>query len=186
MFRRGGDQRRDSGRAGGREAARPGGRDAEFTAWASAAAPRLRDTAYLLSRDWHLADDLTQTTLTKMYLAWGRASAADNLAAYAHTVLTRTFLDHRRRRSSGEVVTDALPEHGSHTGPELRLTLLDALARLAPPDRTVVVLRYWEDHSVEQTAEILGISAGAVKTRSLRALARLRGVLDVELTDLTG
>jgi RNA polymerase sigma-70 factor (sigma-E family) len=165
----------DSGRSGGRA-----DRDQEFTEYATAAAPRLRDTAYLMCRDWHLADDLVQTALIKLYVAWTKVSQADNVDAYAHKVLLRSFLDHRRRRSTGEIATAYIPDVAGADSPELRLTLLDALSRLKPLDRAIVVLRYWEDYSVEYTAVLLDIGPGVVRTRSMRAMAMLRDLLPEE------
>ncbi len=101
------------------------------------------------------------------------------------TVLTRVFLAHQRRRSSGERVTDVFPDlPGAADGDApLRLTLLDALARLPAKDRAVIVLRYWEDRSVEQTADVLNVSSAAVRTRCSRALGRLRELLGEELSE---
>jgi len=161
-------------------------RDDEFVAFAHASAQRLQQAAYLMCRDWHLAQDLTQATLTKVYLAWARIGPTGDRYAYARTVLMRQFLDHRRLRSSGELTAEHLSEGSrapSAADPTTRLTLLQALATLPARDRAIVVLRYWEDQSVAATAEALGITAEVVRTRSVRALARLRGRLgtDVEL-----
>lgn len=133
-----------------------------------------------MCRDWHLADDLVQTALTKLYVAWARVAEAENVDAYAHKVLLRSFLDFRRRRSTGEIATEHVPEVADGQSPDLRLTLLDALGRLKPLDRAIVVLRYWEDCSVEYTALLLEISAGVVRTRSMRAMATLRELLSEE------
>ena len=174
-----------------RRAARPdglsrqdGGADADFTAWALSSADRLRDTAYLMCRDRHLADDLTQTALIKLYVVWPRVAKAQDVDAYARKVLLRSLLDHRRRRWIGEVPTGALPDAAGVDSPDLRLTLIDALAELKPLDRAVVVLRYWEDYSVEQVGAMLDLGEGAVRNRSMRSLAKLREILGVELTDL--
>lgn len=163
--------------------------DEDFVAFAQAAAPRLRRTAFLMCRDWHLAQDLTQITLAKMYVSWRRTSHAANIDAYSRKVLLRALLDHQRRRSTTEFVTATLPEtpasgpadgHGS----DLRLTLLDALGSLPARDRAIVVLRYWEDQSVESVADLLGISTSVVKTQSARSLTRLRKLLDDSRADL--
>ncbi|WP_042364915.1 SigE family RNA polymerase sigma factor [Streptacidiphilus neutrinimicus] len=145
-----------------------------------------RSASLLTTGDPHLAEDLVQETLGRMYVHWRHVSVADNPAAYAHTVLVRVFLSHRRRRSSAEQPTGALPEGvATEEDATLRLTLLDALARLGPRDRAVLVLRYWEDRSVEETARALRSSAGAVRTQSSRALGRLRSILGDSLPDLT-
>ncbi|MFJ1707230.1 SigE family RNA polymerase sigma factor [Kitasatospora sp. NPDC088346] len=150
--------------------------DAEFTAFAEAAAPRLRQIAYLMCRDWHLAQDLTQTTLTKMYVAWNRVNRADcDPFIYARKILLHALIDHRRRRSSSELTAEHLPESARAADPaDVRLTLLGALALLPRRSRAIVLLRYWEDHSVAVTAEILGVKPSVVKSQSMRALATLR------------
>ena len=165
---------------------RDGDVDAEFTAYAMASAGRLREAAYLMCRDWHLADDLTQTALQRLYVHWARVSKAEDIDAYARKVLLRSLLDHRRLRSTGEVPTSSLPERSAVDSPELRLTLVDALAALKPVDRAVVVLRYWEDYSVEQVASMVELRESTVRSRSGRALVKLREILDVELIDLLG
>jgi len=152
---------------------------ADFLEFANACSGRLFRTAWLLCGDWHLAEDLVQTTLGKLYRAWKRVSRADSPEAYARTVLTRTYLSHRRRLSSTEQPYAALPEGSAvHEDDQaLRVTLLESLAELPPKDRAVLVLRYWEDLSVEQTARQMGVSEGAVRSRSMRALEKLRNVL---------
>jgi RNA polymerase sigma-70 factor (sigma-E family) len=129
----------------------------------------------LLCGDPHLAEDLTQTTYAKVFVHWRRVARADDPVAYTRAVLVRTYLSHRRRRSASEVPVDAPPETpGATDDASLRLDLLAALARLAPADRTVLVLRYWEDLSVARTAELLGIKETTCRARSSRAVARLR------------
>ncbi|GAA0615812.1 SigE family RNA polymerase sigma factor [Streptomyces crystallinus] len=162
-------------------------RTEEFLEFASGRANHLfRSACLLTSGDTHLAEDLVQETLGRMYALWGRVSRIDNPAAYAQTILVRTFLTHRRRRSADERPLGELPDHAVTTAgdPALRLALLDALARLAPKDRAVVVLRYWEDRSVEETAEAMRVSSAAVRTRSVRALAKLREQLGGTLAEL--
>ncbi|MEU4141980.1 SigE family RNA polymerase sigma factor [Streptomyces parvulus] len=162
------------------------GRADEYAEFAGARAGHLYRSACLFTAgDTHLAEDLVQETLGRLYLRWGRVARVENPAAYAQTVLTRTFLAHQRRRSSGERATDVLPDlPGAGDGDaSLRLTLLDALARLPAKDRAVVVLRYWEDRSVEQTADVLGVSSAAVRTRCSRALGRLRELLGEDLSE---
>ncbi|MFE1902764.1 SigE family RNA polymerase sigma factor [Streptomyces gardneri] len=149
----------------------------EFLEFASARTGHLfRSACLLTSGDTHLAEDLTQETLGKMYAMWGRMARIGNPAAYAQTVLVRTFLSHQRRRSATERPLGELPDRAPENGedPALRIALLDALAGLAPKDRAVVVLRYWEDRSIEETADALHVSSAAVRTRSVRALAKLR------------
>ena len=172
----------------GMRAERGDPRDADFVAFATAVAGRLRQTAYLLCHDWHLAQDLTQTTLAKTYLSWDRVSAAGDPEAYSRKILLHTFLDHRRVRSSSEVVTDEVPTAGHDdrgSGSDLRITLLEALKQLPPRDRAIVVLRYWEDHSIATVAELLHLPEATVKTQSSRGLARLRRLLGDDRLILT-
>ncbi|RPE43559.1 RNA polymerase sigma-70 factor (sigma-E family) [Streptomyces sp. Ag109_O5-1] len=159
----------------------------DYADFAAARAGHLYRSACLLTAgDTHLAEDLVQEALGRIYVRWGRVSRVGNPAGYAQTVLTRTFLAHRRRFSSGERTRDSFPEQadsGTGTDPSLRLTLLDALARLPAKDRAVVVLRYWEDRSIQETADALNVSSAAVRTRCVRALARLRELLGEDLAE---
>lgn len=161
-------------------------RDEEFTAFVESAATRLRRSAYLMCRDWHLAQDLTQHTFAKMYAAWERIRTGTNLEGYSRRVLMNLVFDRQRRRSGSEVVLAELPDQpdGAAAGtPELRLALVDALARLTVEDRAVLVLRHAEDHSVDTVATILGVSTSVVKMRNARALARLRAMLGEDFVD---
>ncbi|MEU8920770.1 SigE family RNA polymerase sigma factor [Kitasatospora sp. NPDC048545] len=166
--------------------------DEEFRAFAVARArPLYRSACLLTGGDTHLAEDLVQEALGRVYTQWHRTAwfasrpRIDNPAGYAHTVLVRAFLSHRGRRSSDERPVGTVPDGpGQPDDPELRLTLVDALGRLAPQDRAVLVLRYWEDRSVEETAAVLQSTPGAVRTRSLRALGRIRAVLGEGLGEL--
>jgi len=152
--------------------------DDDFVEYARVAAGQLRRTAYLLCRDWDLAADLTQTTLARMFVHWPRINRRDNPHAYARQVLSRAFLDHHRTKRSQEVVTAEFSDvPGTSEDPDLRLTLIDALSRIPPRDRAIVVLRYWEDLSVESVAQILGLPTGTVTSQSARSLARLRHLL---------
>jgi RNA polymerase sigma-70 factor (sigma-E family) len=152
--------------------------DDDFIEYARVSGAQLRRTAYLLCRDWDLAADLTQTTLARMFVHWKRISRRDNPHAYARQVLSRAFLDHYRLKRSREVVTSEFADTpGTARDTDLRLTLVDALARIAPRDRAIVVLRYWEDLSVESVSEILGLPEGTVKSQSARSLAQLRQML---------
>jgi RNA polymerase sigma-70 factor (sigma-E family) len=153
--------------------------DAEFTAFVASAGTRLRRTAYLMCRDWHLAQDLAQQTFAKMYAAWPRLRTGTNLEAYSRRVLMNLVFDQSKRRSASEVVVAELPDHadrGSGT-PELRLALIEVLARMSVEDQAVLVLRHAEDHSIDTVAMILDVSVSVVKMRNARALARLRALL---------
>ncbi|MFJ8043950.1 SigE family RNA polymerase sigma factor [Kitasatospora sp. NPDC096147] len=171
-----------------------GERDEEFRAFAVARTGQLYRTACLLTGgDTHLAEDLVQEALGRVFAQWHRTgwfakrSRIENPAGYAHTVLVRVFLSHRSRRSSAERPVEAVPEWpAGEADPALRLTLVEALGRLGPQDRAVLVLRYWEDRSVEETAAVLQSSSGAVRTRTTRALGRIRAVLGESLGELAG
>ena len=155
----------------------------DFEEFAQARAPHLLRSAWLLCGDVHQAEDLVQETLAKVYVRWHRrlASPIDNPAAYAQTTLVRTFLSARRRRSSRELPF-AEPPDGLHPdsapATDLQLLVAEALDGLAPADRAVLALRYLEDRSVAEVAQLLGVSEGAVRNRSMRALDRLRPLLE--------
>ena len=162
----------------------------EFTEYAAARQNHLLRTAYLLCGDWHGAQDLTQTALLNLCKAWTRAKRADSVDAYAQKTLINAFVRGRRRlRREREVRAAALsgterlaPAGDDPDRPETRLALLSALDQLPARARAVVVLRYWEDLSVEATAAALGCSTGNVKSQSSRALARLRDLLGDEFS----
>jgi RNA polymerase sigma-70 factor (sigma-E family) len=179
----------DTGRTGWGAARRraKAAHDAEFTAFVESTATRLRRSAYLMCRDWHLAQDLTQHTFAKMYAAWSRVRTGANLEAYSRRVLMNLVFDRHSRRSGSELVLSELPDRPDQTAqtgtPELRVALVDALAQLSVEDRAVLVLRHAEDHSVETVAGILGVSVSVVKMRNARALPRLRTLLGEDFLD---
>jgi RNA polymerase sigma-70 factor (sigma-E family) len=164
-------------------------RDAEFVAYYEARAAAVRKTAYVLCGDWHLAEDLTQIAFTKLYQAWRRLERHEELDAYVRQTVVRAFLDERRRPwrreyaySSDSSLFDRRVEAGD--GGADREILLDALSRIPRHRRAVVVLRYWEDLSVEQVAAVLDCSPGAVRSQASRGLADLRAVLGDQLAEL--
>ncbi|MFL6129048.1 MAG: SigE family RNA polymerase sigma factor [Mycobacteriales bacterium] len=144
-----------------------------FVAYYAARYRALRRTAYLLCGDWHEAEDLTQSAFVRLYLAWGRVRA-DSAHAYARRVLVNEFLGRQRRRREQPV--GALPDRPQPvTGsPDDRVDLSAALRAVPAQQRAVVVLRYWEDLSVEQTAALLRVAPGTVKSQASRGLAALR------------
>jgi RNA polymerase sigma-70 factor (sigma-E family) len=156
---------------------------ADFESWLVAREPALQRLALLLAGDPHGAQDLVQTTLAKLYLAWDRLDHAESVDAYARRILAN---EHRsawrrpfRRR---EVVTDALPE-GAATDREYdgsREAVWSFVQSLPPRQRAVIVLRYYEDLTEPETAEVLGISVGTVKSQASRAIAGLRARLPEE------
>jgi RNA polymerase sigma-70 factor (sigma-E family) len=150
----------------------------EFIEFATSASPRLRRTAFLLCGDWHTAEDLAQTTLAKMFVSWRRVRHADAAYSYATHTLVNSYLASRRRKRATELLLSRPPDRAvAPQEPELRLVVLDALATLPAKARAVVVLRYWEDLSVEQVADLLGCSPGNVKSQSARSLDKLRALL---------
>jgi RNA polymerase sigma-70 factor (sigma-E family) len=163
----------------------------EFTEYAQARQSHLLRTAYLLCGDWHAAQDLAQTALLNLCKAWNRARHADSVDAYAQKTLINAYVRGQRRlRREREVRAAALSgterlAAGARAAdqPETRLALLSALDQLGARARAVVVLRFWEDLSVEATAAALGCSTGNVKSQSSRALARLRVLLGEEFSD---
>jgi RNA polymerase sigma-70 factor (sigma-E family) len=157
--------------------------DAEFSEFVAARSTQLYRNAYLLTTSSHAAEDLVQSALAKAYAAWWRVRRADDPVSYVHGILIKTFLSERRRRSSHEVAVAEVSDGSTTTGdPTDRLDLLDALRALNDLDRAVVVLRFWEDRSVAQTAGLLGLTEAAVKNRCLRALKALRVRLVVPMT----
>ena len=156
--------------------------EAAFRAFASTRRPMLRRTAYLLCGDWHQADDLVQTTLVKLYGAWRRVQRSEP-DGYARRILLRCFLDERRRPWRRET-PGQLPEEPGMVSPYdvERLDVHTALASLPPRQRATLVLRFWIDATVTETASILGCSEGTVKSQTARALTHLRDLLgDPEL-----
>ncbi|MEO3771720.1 SigE family RNA polymerase sigma factor [Micromonospora sp. B9E7] len=154
-------------------------RDEAFAEYFAARSGAMRGTAYLLCGDWHRAEDLVQTAFVKLYLVWNRISRHEVLDNYVRQILIRTFLDERRRGwwrrervGGGNAEQVAAPD-----SPESRLVLLQALASVAPRQRAVLVLRYWEDLSIEDVAALLECSPGTVKSQAARGLDTLRGLL---------
>lgn len=156
--------------------------EAEFVEFAQSTRERLRRTAYLMCGDWDQASDHVQEGLIRVYVAWPRLHRAGREYAYARRAVVSAFLDHRRRRSSTEVPTE--PGTDRSAGYDVaesvvaREALMRALADLAPRQRACVVLRYFEDLSVAETAAALGCSQGTVKSQTSRALDSLRSMFE--------
>jgi RNA polymerase sigma-70 factor (sigma-E family) len=162
--------------------------EADFVAFYQGRGRALRRTAYLLSGNWHAAEDLVQTTFVKLYLAWPRIHA-EGAEAYARRVLVRTYIAERRLRRSGEIPLAEPPDRAVPAAdPSGGIDMRRALASLPRRQRAVVVLRYWEDMSVTETADLLGISDGTVKSTAYRAIATLRTLVgpDLEADAITG
>ena len=141
--------------------------------------PSLRRTAYLLCGDWHQADDLVQAALVKLYVAWPRIRQSETPDGYTHRILVRCYLDERRRPWRRESPVETIDDGAAVTGSaDDLLDLRAALARLPRRQRATLLLRFWLDASVAQTADALGCSEGTVKSQTARALNTLRELLD--------
>jgi RNA polymerase sigma-70 factor (sigma-E family) len=146
----------------------------QFADFVNGRGPALQRTAYLLTGDWGLAEDLLQTALAKSYLAWDSIRHGDP-EGYVRKVLANTHATWWRRRWRGETPTSHLPDSAApEHGHEDRLALAEALARLPRRQRAVVVLRFHEDMTEAAVAKALGISVGTVKSQTAKALAKLR------------
>jgi RNA polymerase sigma-70 factor (sigma-E family) len=149
-------------------------------------------TAYLLCGDWRRAEDATQEALIRLYRVWGRIQRKGAVGAYARKVVVSTTLDALRRKSSQEVVGG--DEYFANEAEadvlgivENRMVITKALAALPPRQRACVVLRYFDELSVEETATALDCRPGTVKSQTMRALEKLRTHPSLaELSDLVG
>jgi RNA polymerase sigma-70 factor (sigma-E family) len=153
----------------------------EFVAFYQDRGAHLRNTAYLLCGDWHLAEDLTQITFTKLYRSWERIDRHDTLDQFARKVLLRAFLDERRRAwrreyptEPGSTELDTATHDTSGTDSDLHA----ALVQLPKRRRAVLILRFWADMSVEQVADAMQCSTGTVKSQTARGLTQLRELIN--------
>jgi len=152
-----------------------------YREFATARASQLLRIAFLMCGDWHEAEDLVQTTLAKLFVAWNRVQRRDSVEAYARRVLLNAFLSQRRLRRSGELPVAEFGDAGrADVDTDLRMTLVAALRRLPPRSRAVVVLRYVEDHSIESVAQLMDVTPSAVKSLNTRGLAQLRELLGAD------
>jgi RNA polymerase sigma-70 factor (sigma-E family) len=139
-----------------------------------------RRTAYLMCGDWDRGDDVVQRVLTELYRKWPRVHRQDNPDALVRTMLMRRLLDERRSRWSRVRLSADLPEAPAPATPDVgeRMAMVAALRRVAPRQRAVLVLRFFEDLTVEETADALNCSAGTVKSQTAKGLATLRRLLE--------
>jgi RNA polymerase sigma-70 factor (sigma-E family) len=160
--------------------------EAAFVEYLSARLPRLHRTAYLLCGDAHRADDVVQLTAMAMYKNWAMVREADNIDAYVHRMLVRQFLRTQRGLWSKVLLTSRVPDRpvSDEVRIENREVILSALDRLPKGMRTVLVLRYFSDLSVEDTAIAMNISIGTVKSQTHRGLAHLREMLSDSLRSM--
>jgi RNA polymerase sigma-70 factor (sigma-E family) len=148
----------------------------DYDGFVLAASPRLLRSAYLLTHDWAAAEDLLQASLVKAWFAWNRMR--DNPEPYVRRVMYHTYVSWWRRRSFGEHPSSELPEDPQPDNAQAEVDSRDvvwrALGRLSRGQRAVLVLRYFEDLSEAEIAEVLNISIGTVKSQAAKGLARLR------------
>lgn len=159
-------------------------RDEEFTAFAESRWVELCRFAYTLVRDQHGAEDLVQRGLAQVYVAWPRIRAKEAVESYARTCVTRCFLSDTKRRRWHEVplarVFETTETRGvSEADVDDRDAVWREICELPPRQRAVVVLRYYEDLSEADIADVLGCSPGTVKSQCSKALDKLRRQLAV-------
>jgi len=163
--------------------------DADFSDYVSANAEKVRFTAYLLCADWHEAEDIAQIAFIRLYQSWQRIDRSEPIDAYVKRTVVRVFLNNRRRlwrtiERLASVPPEPLPEAAA--APESRMVIWAALSQVPRRQRAALILRYWEDFSLTETAAILGCSIGTVKSQCARGLRTLRGVLEArEFAELT-
>ena len=156
---------------------RAASRDEEFAAYMQARQPSLLRTAYLLTGDRHTAEDLVQVAFAKLYLAWDKVHDRGSIDAYVRRILVNEHNSlWRRAWKRRELTTEVMPESSHHDTYDAGGSgeLWDLVQTLPRKARAVVVLRYYEEMSEAETAEVLGISVGTVKSQASRALATLR------------
>lgn len=153
--------------------------DAGYLDYVHARLAAMRRLAHSLCGHPDQADDLVQETITKLYAHWPRVSRADNIDAYVHTMIVRSFLDEKRRGWWRVGLFAATPD--GRTTPEQpveeQTVVRAALAEVPSRQRAVLVLRFMCDLSIAEVAEILGCSAGTVKSQTSHGLNRLRQIL---------
>jgi RNA polymerase sigma-70 factor (sigma-E family) len=152
-------------------------KDADFSAYMSARQPALYRTAYLLAGDHAGAEDLLQNAFAKLYLSWDKVRDREALDGYVRRIMVNEHNSlWRRAWKRREHVTDTIPEAGAHDEYDDGMggLLWSFVQTLPPKQRTVVVLRYYEQLSEAETAAVLGVSVGTVKSQASRALAGLR------------
>jgi RNA polymerase sigma-70 factor (sigma-E family) len=156
--------------------------DVAFAEFAAGSQASLMRTAVLLTGDWQLAEDLVQSALIRVYLHWGRSRSWDSPLAYSRKVVVNLYATRRKRKWHAEVPHPAPMAASRALGADLadrivaRRELVQALSSLPRHQRAVLVLRFYEDMTVEQTAQMLGCSTGTVKSRTQRAVQRLRSM----------
>lgn len=152
-------------------------------------APQLRRTAYLLCGDWNRAEDLVQTAFVKTFAARRRIADATATEGYLRRTLVNAYIDGGKRRWRKEIPHEhhAMPDDGmTHDdASDTRLMLRTALAAVPPRQRAVLVLRFFDDLSIEDTADVLGCAIGTVKSNTSRGLDALRAQLALTPTEIS-
>ncbi|NUT50249.1 MAG: SigE family RNA polymerase sigma factor [Saccharothrix sp.] len=159
------------------------GRDEEFSRFFESRFDEARRTAHALCGDWLEAEEIAQNAFVRVYTHWARVRR-DSAEAYLRTVVTRLFLDTRRRGRARETAVASPPERPvqADTGSDERQPLLAALRHVPPRQRAVLVLRFAHDLSVDQVAEALRCSTGTVKSQTARGLQTLRDAYHATVT----
>ena len=155
--------------------------DMDFDEYVVARGPALERYAFVLTGDLHRSQDLVQAALVKAYRRWGWVQRADQPDAYVRRIVTRTYLDWRRRRSSHELPVQAVPDvAGADPAEQVvgRDAVRRALARLSPKQRAVLVLRHYQGYDDAMIAAVLGCSEGTVRTHASRGAQRLKEALE--------
>ncbi|RZS29542.1 RNA polymerase sigma-70 factor (sigma-E family) [Herbihabitans rhizosphaerae] len=149
--------------------------EVEFAEYFATHVARWRRTARFLSGSWHDADDLVQVAFVRLFSVWRRVKA-DSVDAYLRRILINVYLSSKRGQRGREVPVAVLPEVPAPDGVDGadRVALREALKALTPGQRRAVVLRYWEGLTVAETATVMGISEGTVKSQTARAVSALR------------
>lgn len=148
--------------------------DDAFTAYFTDRVAALRRSAYLLTGNWHDAEDVVQAAFVRLFSVWHRVRQ-DSADAYVRQVLVNVFLNTKRGQRNREHPVAEVPDGPvSVSSADDRMAVNSALALLTPNQRAVVVLRYWEGLSVAETAEVLGVSEGTVKSQMHRAVTAMR------------
>lgn len=156
--------------------------EAEFRDWVITRQASLLRYARRLTRDWYEAEDLVQLALVRLYANWARVNRRDELDAYVRRSIYNVLLDNRSSAwSRHERVIDVIPDVAvdQREDREDHDPLLAALGQLPPRQRAAMVLRYWEDCTVEETAELLDCSTGTVKSQRSRGAEKLRALVDL-------
>jgi RNA polymerase sigma-70 factor (sigma-E family) len=153
--------------------------DREYVEYVSAALDRLRRAAYLLCGDADRADDIVQAALVAVYLRWKKIRTVGNIDGYVHRILVRRYIDETRRGWARVLLAWRDTETAAPAGPSVEdsHTVQAALAKVSRGQRTVLVLRFFCDMSVQETAIVLGCSTGTVKSQTSRGLATMRDLL---------